>query len=115
MSSYGDLAVHRWMLRDTVRNEAFQRALRAVVKPGDVVLDLGAGTGLLSILAAAAGAKKVYALERTKIADVARRMVERNGYKDIIEVREMDLEDTTLPEKADVLVSEWMGGFGVDE
>ena len=115
MISYGDLSVHRWMLRDTVRNEAFQRALRKVVKPGDVVLDLGAGTGLLSIFAAAAGARRVFAVERTAIADVARRMVERNGHADVIEVINMDIEDARLPEKVDVIVSEWMGGFGVDE
>ena len=115
MSSYAELRVHRWMLRDVVRNEAFRRALIDVVKPGDVVLDLGAGTGILSIFAAAAGARRVYALERTVIADVARRMFEKNGYHDAIEVIEMDLEDATLPEKVDVIVSEWMGGFGVDE
>jgi predicted RNA methylase len=115
MSSYADLAVHRWMLRDVVRNEAFQRALREVVKPGQAVLDLGAGTGLLSIFAADAGARRVYALERTAIAAVARRMIERNGHADVIEVHEMDVEDARLPEQVDVIVSEWMGGFGVDE
>ena len=112
---YGQLAVHRWMVGDTVRNEAFRRALGKVVKRGDVVLDLGAGTGLLSIFAAAAGARRVYAVERTATAEVARRMVERNGYRDVIEVIEIDVEDARLPEKVDVLVSEWMGGFGVDE
>jgi SAM-dependent methyltransferase len=115
MSSYGELAIHRWMLRDSVRNEAFDRALRKVVKPGDVVLDVGAGTGFLSILAAAAGARRVYAVEQTSIATEARQMVERNGYRDTIEVIEMPIEDATLPEKVDVIVSEWMGGFGVDE
>lgn len=115
MTSYAELGLHRWMLRDTVRNEAFRRALREVVRPGDVVLDLGAGTGLLSIFAAQAGARRVYALERTAIAGFARQMVERNGYADVIEVRQTEGEDATLPEKVDVIVSEWMGGFGVDE
>jgi type I protein arginine methyltransferase len=115
MSSYADLSVHRWMLHDGVRNEAFRRALCEVVKPGDVVLDVGAGTGLLSIFAASAGARRVYALERTAIAEVARRMIERNGHAEVIEVLEMDVEDARLPEQVDVIVSEWMGGFGVDE
>jgi len=113
--SYGKLGVHRWMVGDGVRNEAFRRALGKVVKPGDVVLDLGAGTGLLSIFAAAAGARRVYAVERTGIAEVARKMIDRNGYTSVIEVMAMDVEDARLPEKVDVLVSEWMGGFGVDE
>ena len=115
MSTYGELAVHRWMLRDGIRNEAYRRAIAHAVKPGDVVLDMGAGTGILSIFAAAAGARKVYAVERTEVAVVARRLVERNGYADRIEVLQADLEDVALPEKVDVIVSEWMGGFGVDE
>ena len=115
MSRYGDLAVHRWMLRDEIRNEAYRLAIAHVVKPGDVVLDMGAGTGILSIFAAVAGAKKVYAVERTEVAAVAIRMIEKNGFTDRIEVIQQDLEDVTLPEKVDVIVSEWMGGFGVDE
>ena len=59
MSRYGELAVHRWMLRDQRRNEAYQRALEHVVRPGDVVLDVGAGTGILSIFAAMSGARVV--------------------------------------------------------
>jgi predicted RNA methylase len=115
MTTYRELPVHRWMLRDAIRNEAFRRALAHVVEPGDVVLDMGAGTGILSVFAATAGARKVYAVERTEVASVARRMVERNGFAERIEVIQSDLEDVTLPEKVDVLVSEWMGGFGVDE
>lgn len=103
------------MLRDRVRNEAYQRAIQAVVKPGDVVLDIGAGTGILSIFAAAAGARRVFAAERTSIATVAREMIARNGFADRIEILEGDVEDAVLPEKVDVIVSEWMGGFGVDE
>ncbi|CAN5922853.1 hypothetical protein BH11MYX3_BH11MYX3_39290 [soil metagenome] len=115
MSSYAELSIHRWMLRDTQRNEAYRRALAHVVKPGDVVLDVGAGTGILSIFAAAAGARRVYAVERTGIADVAKQVIAANGYTEIIQVLQSDLEDVSLPEKVDVIVSEWMGGFGVDE
>jgi predicted RNA methylase len=103
------------MLRDLQRNEAYRLALAHAVKPGDVVLDVGAGTGILSIFAAQAGARKVYAVERSAIAEVARRMVERNHQGAVIEVIQSDLEDLALPEKVDVIVSEWMGGFGVDE
>jgi type I protein arginine methyltransferase len=115
MSMYGALSVHRWMLRDRIRNEAYRRAIASVVKPGQVVLDMGAGTGILSIFAAAAGARKVYAVERTSIAGVARRVIACNEHADHIEVLESDLENVDLPEKVDVIVSEWMGGFGVDE
>ena len=115
IDAYSKLAIHRWMLQDEIRNEAYRRAIAQTVRPGHVVLDMGAGTGFLSILAVQAGARKVYAVERTSIAGVACRMVERNGMADRVEVIEANLEDVDLPEKVDVIVSEWMGGLGVDE
>lgn len=114
-SAYGGISIHRWMLRDAVRNEAYRRAIAHAVQPGNRVLDMGAGTGLLSIFAAQAGAASVYAVERTPIVAVARELVARNGVSDRVEVFESDLEDVRLPSKVDVIVSEWMGGLGVDE
>lgn len=113
--SYTHLSIHRSMLRDGVRNEAYREAIRRVVKPGDVVLDVGAGTGILSMFAAQAGARRVYAIERSGIAPIARRIIRTNGMSDTIVVLHQDLEDVDLPEKVDVIVSEWMGGLGVDE
>jgi len=113
--AYAQLAIHRWMLRDKVRNEAYRKAIMAIVKPGDVVIDVGAGSGILSIFAAQAGARKVYAVERTGIARLAQMMIEANGVGDRVEIIQSDLEDIDLPEKANVIVSEWMGGLGVDE
>ncbi len=115
MSTYSDLSMHRWMLRDRVRNESYRKALLHAVHEGDAVLDMGAGTGILSLFAAAAGARKVYAIERTMTANVARRIAATNGLSERIQVLQTDLEDADLPEKVNVLVSEWMGGFGVDE
>jgi precorrin-6B methylase 2 len=115
LDQYAQSAIHRWMLRDDVRNAAYREALRRSVKPGDRVLDMGAGTGFLSVIAAQAGASKVYAVERTAIAKMAERLIERNGVADRVEIIHRDLEDADLPEKVDVLVSEWMGGIGVDE
>ena len=113
--SYADLAMHRWMLRDEIRNEAYRRAISQVVKPGDCVLDVGAGTGILSIFAAQAGARRVFAVERSAIAKIARRIVSTNGFENQIQIIHGDLEDVDLPERVDVVVSEWMGGLGVDE
>ena len=112
---YGELWLHRKMLRDGVRNEAYRQAIAHAVKPGDVVLDVGAGTGILSLFAVQAGARKVYAVERTSIARIIRQLAERNGASEVIEVFECDIETFSAPEPVDVIVSEWMGGYGVDE
>ena len=103
------------MLQDGVRCRAFRDALREVVTPDSVVLDIGAGTGILSIFAAQAGAKKVYAVERSPVAQAAREIIKSNGLSDQITVIQGEMEALDLPEKVDVIVSEWLGGYGVDE
>lgn len=106
---------HRLMLRDVVRTEAFQKAIKEVVKAGDVVLDVGAGSGVLSLFAAQAGAARVYAVERTGLASLAAHLAQINGFDTAIQVLQGDIRDVRLPEKCDVIVSEWMGTLGVDE
>ena len=103
------------MLSDLARGDAYRRAIENVVTPDSIVLDMGAGSGILSFFAAAAGAKKVYAVERTSITRVTRELAEINGLLDRIEIIQSDILDIQLPEKVDVLVSEWLGPFGVDE
>ena len=113
--NYWNIQGHESMLLDTVRCETFRQAIFDTVTPGCTVLDIGAGTGILSLFAAQAGAKVVYAVERTHIAELARRIVKENGYDDRINVLQNDMETLELPEKVDVIVSEWLGGYGVDE
>lgn len=113
--NYNDLEVHRIMLQDRVRNECYRKAIFQAVKPGDVVLDYGAGTGILSIFAAQAGASKVYGVERTDTAKLARRIIDNNGLSTQIEILQGDMETIELPEKVDVIVSEWLGGFAIEE
>ena len=112
---YEALAVHRLMLRDEVRIETFQRAIKDNVSAGDVVIDYGAGTGILSVFAVQAGASRVYAIERTGIIDIARQVAEANQVEDRIIFIPEPAETAELPEKADVLVSEWLGAFAVQE
>lgn len=64
-----------------------------------VVLDVGTGSGILAIWSAQAGAKKVYAVEATKMADHARELVRANNLEGIVEVIEGSIEDVILPEK----------------
>jgi SAM-dependent methyltransferase len=113
--AYDSLYIHRAMLLDKMLNEAYQRAIAEAVRPGDTVLDIGAGAGILSLLAARAGAGRVFAVEKTSIARVARRMVAHNGAADRVQVLEGDIQAVSLPAKVDVIVSEWLGTLGVDE
>lgn len=102
---------HIYMLADNARNTAYAKAIAKVVKPGDHVLDIGAGSGLLSLMAAKAGAEKVSAFEMIPdLAEVAAQVVKDNGYENVIEI--VNERTTTaeigkqLPKKANVLVSE---------
>jgi protein arginine N-methyltransferase 1 len=112
---YAEFDVHRTMIRDRVRTEAFRRAIDSVVRPGDVVLDVGAGSGILSLFAARAGAARVYAVEETTIAVLAQELAVANGVEDVVQVIQGDAMDVEPPERVDVIVSEWLGGFGIDE
>ena len=112
---YAEFEVHRTMICDRVRTEAFRRAIDSVVRPGDIVLDVGAGSGILSVFAARAGAARVYAVERTSVAVLAQELAAANGAADIVQVIHGDVMDVELPERVDVIVSEWLGGFGIDE
>ena len=112
---YAEFEVHRTMICDRVRTGAFRRAIDSVVRPGDIVLDVGAGSGILSVFAARAGAARVYAVERTSAAVLARELAAANGVAEIVRVIHGDVTDVELPERVDVIVSEWLGGFGIDE
>ncbi len=109
------LDYHLSMLLDTHRLDAFRRAIDATVSPGDVVLDIGCGTGILSFMACEAGARKVYAIEGAPILDVARELAAANGFDDRIEFIEGWSIDVDLPELADVLITETIGSAGLDE
>ena len=91
---YAEFEVHRTMIRDRVRTEAFRRAIDAVVRPGDTVLDVGAGSGILSLFAAQAGAARVYAVEQTTIAVLAQQLAAANGFADIVQVIQGDILET---------------------
>jgi tetratricopeptide (TPR) repeat protein len=106
--------VPRWhfpMMNDTYRNNCYEKALQKAVKPESVVLDIGSGSGLLSLMAARAGAKQVYTCEKVKVvANMARQIVEANGYSQQITTFNKLSNDlqvgADLTEPADILVSE---------
>lgn len=97
------------MLLDRARVGAYVDALTRTVKPGDVVVDIGAGTGIFALVAARLGAKKVYALEPNPVAEVARAIVRRNGYAGVVEVSRKLSTELVLAERADVVVADLRG------
>jgi protein arginine N-methyltransferase 1 len=105
---------HRTYLADAARLDAFAAALHAVVTPGDVVLDLASGTGILGLLACRAGARRVYAIDAGSIVEVARDVARANGLADrIIAIQELSTR-ASLPEPVDVIVMDAAGRFGFD-
>jgi len=106
---------HREMLADRRRVRDFGEAVRAVVQPGDVVLDLGTGTGLLALFACRGGARKVYAVEQGYIIDVARQIARQNGLGDRIVFIQGHSTEVDLPESVDLIVTETVGSFGLEE
>jgi len=101
------------MTRDRRRFEAFRAALQATIKPGDVVLDVGAGTGVLSFLALEAGAGHVYAVEQLPVIDVTRQVAQDNGLADRMTCIHGDVRNVDLPRKVDVLLGDVRGALPV--
>jgi protein arginine N-methyltransferase 1 len=114
-SSTTVLDYHLAMLQDTARMDSFRRAINASVQPGDVVLDIGCGTGVLSFMACESGARKVYAIEGGPVIEVARELAIDNGFADRIEFLGGWSLEVGIPEPADVLISETIGNAGLDE
>ncbi|XP_072306653.1 protein arginine N-methyltransferase 6 [Eucyclogobius newberryi] len=109
--SYSDVTIHEEMIADHVRTGTYRTAILRNGESirGKVVLDVGAGTGVLSIFCVQAGARKVYAVEACSIAEQAAKIVKHNNMEDQIEVIRGTVETVDLPEPVDVIVSEWMG------
>lgn len=103
-------------LLDFERTTAFQAAIQAVVRQGDIVLDAGAGSGILSLFAAQAGAKKVYAVEVDAfLASCLKRSINANKLTPVIEVINGDIHWARVPEHVDVLICEMMDTGLMDE
>ena len=101
ISAYGK------MILDSVRMDAFAKALQEAVSPHSAVLDLGTGTGIFALLACQFGAKRVYAVETNPVAiQVAREAARENGYSDRISFIEGCSTEVSLPEQVDVVISD---------
>ncbi len=111
---FTDLSWHERMLADRVRVDAYRRGIQGAVKSGDVVIDLGTGTGILAFMASQAGAKHVYAIDHSDFIDVAREIGARNGFKNITFVAQNSREFSP-PEKVDIVLQEQFGNVAFGE
>ncbi|KAG2009785.1 arginine N-methyltransferase 3 [Coprinopsis cinerea AmutBmut pab1-1] len=112
--SYAENDIHAVMINDKVRTATYANFILTSPRlfENAVVLDVGCGTGILSLFAARAGAKRVIAVDASDIGDKAREIVKVNGFEDIITVVRGKVEEIELPDdikEVDVIISEWMG------
>jgi predicted RNA methylase len=111
-ASYDKVSIHASMLGDTIRTEAYRDAIlknHSLIKD-KLVLDVGCGTGILSLFAEQAGAKKVIALDNSNIINDAQKIISKNASrKDVILCKRGKAETLVLEEKVDIIISEWMG------
>lgn len=109
-SGYGNPAIHIAMLNDVLRTSRYQQAIADVVTPDDVVVEVGAGSGILSATAARQGAKHVYAIEANRtIARIAQETFTKNDFAEQITLIQGWSTQVSVPERADVFISEMIG------
>lgn len=111
---FTNVPVHERMLGDASKRHAYQRAITRYVKPGHSVIDLGAGTGLLSFMAVGQHPGKIYAIDHADIIDQARHVAAHHGFTNI-EFVKTHSKNFTLGEKVDVIIQEQIGTHVFDE
>jgi protein arginine N-methyltransferase 3 len=110
-NSYSFADIHESMLKDRVRTNSYRDFIydNKHLFADKSVLDVGCGTGILSMFAAKAGARKVYAVDNSHMIDKAQQIVHANGLDSVVECIRGKIEEVLLPEKVDIIISEWMG------
>ncbi len=112
---YDFMSVHAGMLFDKERVDKYADAIARSVRQGDIVADIGTGTGLLAFLCLQAGAERVHAIERSSAIGWARLLADRHGFADKIVFHQKDSRDLHLPEKVDLIISELIGHVAFEE
>ena len=109
-----EIELHRKLLGDSARNQALFAALKREIKPGMIVADIGAGTGLLSFLARQLGAKHCYLYEYSDALELARSLARKNRITGLTFVKAHSTE-VRKPPKVDLVISETLGNYALEE
>ncbi|KAG9329655.1 hypothetical protein JZ751_003258, partial [Albula glossodonta] len=110
--SYAHFGIHEEMLKDEVRTLTYRNSMyhNKHIFRGKIVLDVGSGTGILSMFAAKAGAKQVYGIECSSISEYSEKIIKSNHLDNVITIFKGKVEEVELPvEQVDIIISEWMG------
>jgi len=111
-NSYAHFGIHEEMLKDEVRMRAYRNSIvnNKHLFRDKVVLDVGCGTGIMSLFAARSGAKKVIGIDASDIVIQAQQIVKDNQLENVVTIIKGKVEEVEIPvEKVDVIISEWMG------
>jgi protein arginine N-methyltransferase 1 len=109
------LRYHASLVLDEPRIDAYARALSRTIRAGDVVLDVGTGTGILAFLAARVGAARVYAVDRGEAIELARAAAPSNDAAGVVQFIRTESTELELPEPVDAIVTETLWNFGLGE
>ena len=106
--------IHAVMIQDKVRTSTYAHFIltNPHIFRDKVVLDVGCGSGILSLFAARSGAKHVIAVDASEIAVKTEKVIKANGFKDVVTVIQGKVENIELQDgitQVDIIVSEWMG------
>ena len=100
------ISFHLMLLNDADRMDKYRQAIFNTVHSGDIVLDIGTGSGVLALFACQAGAKRVYAIDRGDIIVVARELARANHFSDRIVFTRQDIRQFQIEGQVDVITSE---------
>ena len=113
------LKYHRKLLTDEIRIKAYRESIENEINKGDIVADLGCGTGILSFFACQSEAKKVYSIEESSfLIKLAKRISNFNNFErkiSFLNKNSLVIENLDIKEKINVLITEIMGSFGLEE
>ena len=108
IEGFSDLAMHERMIADSIRINAYHDAIKRHIHPGDIVVDLGTGTGILAFFAAQQNPKKVYAIDHSDFINIAKKIAAENNVANIDFVQ-TNSRKFAPDEKVDVILHEQIG------